>query len=192
MAQLCRARKAAGLGKDQKILEPFMLQLAPSLALNLRHHARPARALPVGDLQAGVIQIKARAPVCGQDVGRCGDDKGECMKQRGRMAKSLRKAAQGIGVLAGGVAVFLLAMRASFPLPDQAAAAKTPDLASLSSDLATRLAPHIALHPGLSGVVTLQNGADAFAARIHLARAATVSIDAQYYIWNDITSGTTI
>ena len=44
----------------------------------------------------GVIQIKARTPVCGQDVGRCGDDKGECMKQRGRMAKSLRKAAQGI------------------------------------------------------------------------------------------------
>ena len=105
------------------------------------------------------------------------------------MAKSLRKAAQGIGVLAGGVAVFLLAMRASFPLPDQAAAAKAPDLASLSSDLATRLAPHIALHPGLSGVVTLQNGADAFAARIHLARAATVSIDAQYYIWNDDLTG---
>ncbi len=86
-------------------------------------------------------------------------------------------------------------MRVSFPLPRHKAKAATegpvdgPVLDRSAKGLGQILLPQEALHPGLSGVVTLQNGADAFAARIHLARAATVSIDAQYYIWKGDLTG---
>ena len=42
---------------------------------------------------------------------------------------------------------------------------------------------------GLSGVVPLASGHDAFASRLALARMAERSIDAQYYIWHNDTSG---
>ena len=42
---------------------------------------------------------------------------------------------------------------------------------------------------GLSGVVPLVSGHDAFASRLALARMAERSIDAQYYIWHNDTSG---
>jgi len=45
------------------------------------------------------------------------------------------------------------------------------------------------LGPGLSGVIPLQNGHDALASRVELAAVAERSIDAQYYIWQDDTSG---
>lgn len=43
--------------------------------------------------------------------------------------------------------------------------------------------------PGLSGVHPLVTGHDAFAARVLLARAATRSLDVQYYIWHKDLSG---
>jgi putative cardiolipin synthase len=55
--------------------------------------------------------------------------------------------------------------------------------------LGRRLAPEAAAHPGLTGVLPLQSGREAFAARMLLARAAARSIDAQYYIWHDDTTG---
>lgn len=42
---------------------------------------------------------------------------------------------------------------------------------------------------GKTGIAMLRDGADAFAARIMLADAATTSIDAQYYIWHDDLTG---
>lgn len=103
----------------------------------------------------------------------------------------LRKAAQGIGLLAGGISAILFAMRMSFPLPARDASAT--DFRGPGGTPMTGLGEAVAalskLHPGLSGILTLQSGADAFAARIHLARAATESIDAQYYIWNDDLTG---
>lgn len=45
-----------------------------------------------------------------------------------------------------------------------------------------------AIHPGQSGFLLLNNGLDAFVARVVLARAADQSIDAQYYLLhNDLT-----
>jgi putative cardiolipin synthase len=44
-------------------------------------------------------------------------------------------------------------------------------------------------HRGLSGVIALPNGPDAFAARMVLADAAEVSLDAQYYVWHDDMTG---
>ncbi|OJZ16497.1 MAG: hypothetical protein BGP20_10460 [Thiobacillus sp. 63-78] len=45
-------------------------------------------------------------------------------------------------------------------------------------------------HPGFSGIHLLDDGRDAFAARILLARAAERSIDVQYYIWHGDVTGT--
>lgn len=74
-----------------------------------------------------------------------------------------------------------------------------PSLDGRSSSLAaqdtaeTRLGkavlPRLQLHPGQSGVFPLRQGRDAFAARALLADAAERTLDVQYYIWHDDTSG---
>ena len=58
------------------------------------------------------------------------------------------------------------------------------------SALGQALAPGLAENPGLAGVYALGKGEEAFAARALLARAAQISIDAQYYIWHHDLSGT--
>ncbi|SEM42846.1 Phosphatidylserine/phosphatidylglycerophosphate/cardiolipin synthase [Gemmobacter aquatilis] len=47
----------------------------------------------------------------------------------------------------------------------------------------------LALPPGQSGLVTLRDGLDAYAARVQLIRAATCTLDLQYYIWQGDTAG---
>lgn len=60
--------------------------------------------------------------------------------------------------------------------------------ASEDTQLASLLAPVIASHPNTSGVLWLNNGFDAFAARILMIDMAEDSIDLRTYIWqNDIT-----
>ncbi len=44
-------------------------------------------------------------------------------------------------------------------------------------------------HPGLAGIHALADGRDAFAARAVLAQAADRSLDVQYYIWRNDTTG---
>ena len=56
--------------------------------------------------------------------------------------------------------------------------------------LGQAVGPAIAAHPGLSGVHPLTDALSAFAARVHLARAAQRSLDVQYYIWHGDLSGT--
>jgi putative cardiolipin synthase len=58
------------------------------------------------------------------------------------------------------------------------------------SKLAETIRPLTQAHPGVSGLVALDDGGDAFAARIQLADAAEHAIDAQYYIWNHDNAGT--
>ena len=50
--------------------------------------------------------------------------------------------------------------------------------------------PLAAAHPGLTGVHVLTVGRDAFAARMMMAGAAERSLDVQYYIWRNDTTGT--
>lgn len=50
--------------------------------------------------------------------------------------------------------------------------------------LAAAFGAAAARHPNASGVFSVADAADAFALRVLLARAATRSIDAQYYIWH--------
>jgi len=61
--------------------------------------------------------------------------------------------------------------------------------ATATTPLRTALAPLEAAHPGQSGFRVLANGTDALQMRIALARAATKTLDMQYYIANEDTTG---
>ena len=58
-----------------------------------------------------------------------------------------------------------------------------------ASPLAQAIFPQNEAHPGLSGVYLLQDGVDAFVARLSLAEAAQKTLDVQYYIWHNDISG---
>ena len=87
------------------------------------------------------------------------------------------------------IAASVLAGCAALPLLDARIAS-----ASLADTAATRIgkavAPLAAAHPGLSGVHVLEGGRDAFAARMMMADTAERSLDVQYYIWRNDTTGT--
>lgn len=55
--------------------------------------------------------------------------------------------------------------------------------------LGQALAEQLAQHPGESGFFTLNEGMNAFAARLFLISVAQKSIDVQYYIWHDDGTG---
>ncbi|TNF19771.1 MAG: phospholipase D family protein [Rhodobacteraceae bacterium] len=94
----------------------------------------------------------------------------------------------GLVFLTGGL---ILVARMSFTLPVLANRVDSRALPpAWDGPLAEALSGRAAAHAGLTGVAPLQNGADAFAARIILADAAVSSIDAQYYIWHDDLTGT--
>ncbi len=84
----------------------------------------------------------------------------------------------------------ILVARWAFPLPDIAGRATEAAIPASDANVLGRLmAEGASAHPGLSGVIPLRNGHDALASRLALIEAARVSIDTQYYIWHDDTSG---
>jgi len=84
--------------------------------------------------------------------------------------------------------VALLQGCASLPsLDDRPTSIRLHDTAD--SGLGRLITPLGHAHPGLSGVVPLLSGRDAFAARVRLADAAERSLDVQYYIWQPDLSG---
>lgn len=84
-----------------------------------------------------------------------------------------------------------IAMRMLNPLPSlEGRSASHAIEPAARNPLGRAIAPLAAAHPGLSGVHPLIDGRSAFAARVHLARAATQSLDLQYYIWHADFSGT--
>jgi cardiolipin synthase C len=97
------------------------------------------------------------------------------------------KALLGLTLITG---VGLAALKLTHPLPDRSgievgvAVPPSPD-----TRLGAAILALMADHPGQSGVVPLVDGRDALSARVLLARAAEVSIDAQYYIWQTDTTG---
>lgn len=85
--------------------------------------------------------------------------------------------------------IFLLAMviavaRLVFPAPSNADRKETTALLPAeNSALVGALSESSRDHQGLTGIAPLEDGRDAFAARILLANAAVSAIDVQYYIW---------
>lgn len=90
-------------------------------------------------------------------------------------------------IIVGAVCVCVVAIlvaRLFFALPPNQAERTTVLPPAIDGKLAGSVVAKTAAHPGLSGIVPLAQGTDAFAARLLLANAATSSIDAQYYIWH--------
>src|SRR5690606_22151029 len=85
----------------------------------------------------------------------------------------------------------LVGVRLLRPLPSLDGRRRTTAVTETNDTrLGRALGPLAAAHPGLTGIHALANGRDAFAARMLLARSAEVSLDVQYYIWRDDTTGT--
>ncbi len=58
-----------------------------------------------------------------------------------------------------------------------------------STALAQQFLPSMQKKPGLSGIYLLDDSHEAFLARLALAASAQKTLDVQYYIWNDDTTG---
>lgn len=89
-----------------------------------------------------------------------------------------------------GAAILMLLVTACASLPPEAV--RVPSHAfedTASTRIARNILPLTAAHPGQTGAQLLRNGPDAFAVRYAMALAADRSIDVQYYIWRDDTSG---
>jgi len=88
------------------------------------------------------------------------------------------------------VVVAIFAARLAFPLPDISSRVVSNAFPTdPTTPLGRLMAEGAAQHPGKTGVIPLQNGHDALASRLALAETAQRSIDLQYYIWHNDTSG---
>ncbi|ANT63236.1 phospholipase (plasmid) [Salipiger sp. CCB-MM3] len=97
---------------------------------------------------------------------------------------------QGLLVLVLLLVCFVFGMKLAFPLPQSNYAEKQQSLApDWEGPLGLTVRAALEEHDGQSGVRPLSDGRDALAARVLLARLAKTSIDAQYYIWQDDTTG---
>ena len=86
------------------------------------------------------------------------------------------------------IAIFVL--RWTHPLPERPKGDATVSApAGDNTRLGQALLPLISDNPDRTGVIPIADGRDALAARILLARAATETIDVQYYIWQTDTTG---
>ena len=65
-----------------------------------------------------------------------------------------------------------------------------PPAEAAQTRLGRELAAQVVAHPGESGILPLEDGASAFAARMLLIRAAEKTLDVQYYIWRQDITGT--
>jgi putative cardiolipin synthase len=101
-----------------------------------------------------------------------------------------RGAADTNRVLAWAIAALasLIAGCATRP-PPSGRVATTAFVDTAETQLARAVAPGVAAHPGSTGIHSLPDPRDAFAARILLAGAAAKSLDVQYYIWHGDTVG---
>jgi len=73
------------------------------------------------------------------------------------------------------------------PLDGRSVSSAATDTAE--TRLGRAIEPRVAQHPGLSGIRALADAHEAFAARMLLAHAAERTLDVQYYIWHDDSSG---
>ncbi len=84
-----------------------------------------------------------------------------------------------------------VALAISSRLPSQEGRSESTRLTHTADTLLARaVQPFARAHPGLSGVLPLARGDDAFAARVALAESAQRTLDVQYYIWRGDMSGT--
>lgn len=94
------------------------------------------------------------------------------------------------GRLAGVLVLLAALLPACAPLPTLEGRSVSSVLQDTEDTaLGRSVVPLVRAHPGLSGIVPLSRGGDAFAARALLAQVAERSLDVQYYIWRNDLSG---
>ena len=93
-------------------------------------------------------------------------------------------------LLASAIVTLALSQGCTFLPPLDGRTISTRLQNTAESRLGRSIAPLAEAHPGLTGVVPLLSGRDAFAARVRLADVAERSLDVQYYIWHADLSGT--
>ena len=102
----------------------------------------------------------------------------------------MRRLLKAVMTLVAVAAIAIVSLRLLFPLPDITEARTGEGWPAMdATKLGQSIAPLAAAHPGMSGILPLERGTDAFAARVMLIRSATETIDAQYYIWQDDLTG---
>ncbi|MBP6776883.1 MAG: phospholipase D family protein [Piscinibacter sp.] len=89
--------------------------------------------------------------------------------------------------LLAALAAWLCGCASLPPLTGRTASSALPD--KTPTRLGQGIVPATAAHPGRTGILPLTDPGDAFAARVVLAAAADRSLDVQYYIWHDDTTG---
>ncbi|SCK26342.1 Phosphatidylserine/phosphatidylglycerophosphate/cardiolipin synthase [Variovorax sp. HW608] len=75
------------------------------------------------------------------------------------------------------------------PLEGRSQSHALPAAEARNTALGQAVAAAAQLHPGLTGVHTLLDAHEAFAARVQLAQHAERTLDVQYYIWRNDTTG---
>lgn len=100
-----------------------------------------------------------------------------------------RRLLTGLLYFIGGLAVLGVALRVLFPLPSQDGRPVDTTVIDRPSEIVTQSEAMVATVPGKTALEVIPTGIDAFATRLALARSATRSIDAQYYIWEGDLSG---
>ena len=91
-------------------------------------------------------------------------------------------------VALGGLAILVL--RSIYPMPEEKAGADSFTIAPTDATaLGAAILQAEAVNPGKSAVLALADGREALAARVFLIRSAEVSLDVQYYIWQEDTTG---
>ncbi len=90
-----------------------------------------------------------------------------------------------VALVLGAIAAGLVAAHLVFRPPPLAGRSVSQAVVATSATMLGRVTHEAAARQGFdSGVVPLLDGPGALAARIALIRAAEVSLDVQYYIWN--------
>lgn len=90
------------------------------------------------------------------------------------------------------IVVVLLALIAVFtyqPLPKHRTDDGTATTPASDGVLAQQLSAHLKTYQQLTGIYPLNDGKDAFVARLALIEQAKHTLDVQYYIWHDDISG---
>lgn len=92
-----------------------------------------------------------------------------------------------VGIFIG--VFYLLACSSLPPLDDRTQSESFSPALTANTAIGQMVVPLMAEHPGKSGILSLPEAKDAFAARLVLAGAAEQSLDVQYYIWRDDKTG---
>ena len=131
-------------------------------------------------------------------AGQCRLEAAEAAPEKPRVAPAtkttwMKSPFMRIGLI---LKVFITLAVAGTPLAGHAGLPERPDLPLVSalptgadSPLDKALIPKLKANPGMSGFRLVPNGMEAFALRAMTARTASRSLDIQYYIWHNDTTG---